>query len=83
VNRSEYRTIVETLRSPNRALWWVAGSALVLLALVLCLPGLRALFLMAPLHASDIAICVLAGMLSIAWLEFVKVLSKAEPKAYT
>jgi Ca2+-transporting ATPase len=83
LNRSEHRTIVETLRSPNRALWWVTGSALVLLALVLCLPRLRGLFLMAPLHASDIAICVLAGVLSTAWLEIVKVLTKAEPKVHS
>ena len=80
VNRSAYRTIVETLRSPNRALWWVAGSALVLLAIVLYVPGLRALFRMAPLHVLDIAICVLAGVLSVAWLEIVKLLRKAEPK---
>jgi len=82
-NRSEHRTIVETLRSPNRALWWVVGSALILLALVLYLPGLRILFLMDPLHASDIAICVLAGVLSIAWFEAVKVFSKAKPTVET
>ncbi len=75
-NRSWHRTITDTLRSPNRALWWVASSALVLLTFVLSVPGLRELFRMAPLHAPDIAISVVAGLLSIVWFEAVKVLAR-------
>jgi Ca2+-transporting ATPase len=77
-NRSWHHTIVETLRSPNRALWWVAGGAIVLLAGVLYIPGLRALFRMATLHGMDIALCLVAGLLSIVWFEAVKIINKAK-----
>lgn len=72
-NRSWRRTVVGTLQSPNRALWWVTSSALALLALVLYVPALRELFRLSTLHAGDIAICLLAGLLSIAWFEAVKI----------
>lgn len=75
-NRSWHRTVVGTLRSPNRALWWVTGSALALLLLVLYLPASRELFRMSALHVPDIAMCLLAGLLSIAWFEIVKMLSR-------
>jgi Ca2+-transporting ATPase len=76
-NRSWHHTILETLRSPNRALWWVAGSAVVLLAAVLYIPAVRMLFRMAVLHGMDIALCLLAGLLSIAWFEAVKILNRS------
>ena len=34
-NRSWTRTILTTLRTPNRALWWVLGGATLFLTLVL------------------------------------------------
>jgi len=77
-NRSWHHTIVETLRSPNRALWWVAGGAIVLLAGVLYIPALRALFRLAALHGMDITMCLLAGLLSIVWFEAVKIINKAK-----
>jgi Ca2+-transporting ATPase len=77
-NRSWHHTILETLRSPNRALWWVAGSAVVLLAAVLYIPAVRMLFRMAVLHGMDITLCLLAGLLSIAWFEVVKILNRGQ-----
>jgi Ca2+-transporting ATPase len=77
-NRSWHHTIVETLRLPNRALWWVAGSAVVLLAAVLYIPALRALFRMAALRGMDITMCLLAGLLSIVWFEAVKAVKTAK-----
>ncbi len=77
-NRSWHRTIVDMMGSPNRSLWWVAGAALGLLALALYLPGFRSLFRLSPLDAIDIAVCVVAGLLSVAWFEVVKVLSRAQ-----
>ena len=44
VNRSWSRSVISTLRSPNSALWWVVGAAIVFLALVLYLPYLREVF---------------------------------------
>jgi Ca2+-transporting ATPase len=76
-NRSWDQTILETLRVPNRALWWVLATGLVLLALVLYIPALRDLFQMAAQHPIDIGIAVLAGLSSIVWFEVIKVLSRS------
>lgn len=57
-NRSRTRTVIETLRSPNAALWWVTIGALVFLGLVIYTPFLRELFQFSTLHVLDILICV-------------------------
>ena len=41
-NRSWSRNTLAILRTPNPAMWWVIGSALVFLALVLYVPFLQA-----------------------------------------
>jgi len=75
-NRSWSRTIFETLSTPNRALWWVVGGALVFLAAVLYIPFLRELFGFAYLHFLDIAICFMAGITSILWFEGLKMINR-------
>ena len=72
VNRSWSRTVLATLRSPNTALWWVTGGAVVFLGLVLYVPFLRDLFRFSVLHPFDIFICVAAGVMSIVWFEVLK-----------
>ena len=71
-NRSWSLSIFAILRKPNPAMWWVAGSALVFLALVLYVPFLKALFHFSTLHPNDIALCVGAGAASLAWCETLK-----------
>ncbi len=71
-NRSWTRTIWETLRSPNTALWWVLGGAFGFLALVLFVPFLRDLFRFSKLHPTDLFICLAGGILSIIWFEILK-----------
>ena len=71
-NRSRTRTILQTLRTPNWALWWVLGGATVFLTLVLSVPFLRGLFKFAALHPVDIAICLAAGIFSILFAELFK-----------
>ncbi len=71
-NRSRTRTILATLRQPNRALWLVVGGAAVFLVLVLSIPRLRQAFHFAPLHLNDIAICLLAAACSIMAFELAK-----------
>jgi Ca2+-transporting ATPase len=44
VNRSWHRSLFETLRAPNQALWWVTGAGGAFLALTLYVPLLRELF---------------------------------------
>jgi P-type Ca2+ transporter type 2C len=72
LNRSWSRTILSTLRSKNVALWWVTGSALVFLGLVLYVPFLRNLFGFGILSAIDVGICFGAALLSIFWFEIYK-----------
>jgi Ca2+-transporting ATPase len=79
-NRSWTRTTAETLRTPNRALWWVTGGALVFLALALYVRPLRALFRMEILHADDVAICVGAALVSVAWFEVLKLVTSTRSR---
>ena len=76
-NRSGSHTIVAILRSPNAALWWVVGGALVFLGLVLYIPALRGLFRFATLHPADLLLAVAAGVASILWFEGLKILPRA------
>jgi len=71
-NRSWSRTILNTLRSHNPALWWVLGGAAVFLGAVLYIPALRSLFHLSTLHFIDLVICLSAGIISIAWFEGLK-----------
>jgi len=71
-NRSWTRTMMDTLRSPNPALWWVIGGALAFLGLVLYVPFLQKLFYFDRLDALDVVICLTAGIVSIAWFEVLK-----------
>ena len=72
VNRSWSRTVLATLRSPNTALWWVTGGAVLFLGLALYVPFLRQLFRFSVLHPTDILICVTAGVVSVLWFEVMK-----------
>jgi P-type Ca2+ transporter type 2C len=71
-NRSWSRTIFQTLRSPNPALWWVFGGAALFLGAVLYVPFLRDLFRLSTLHLIDLIICFSAGVFSILWFEGLK-----------
>jgi Ca2+-transporting ATPase len=81
-NRSRTRTILEMLRTPNQALWWVLGGATLFLTVVLTVPALRDLFRFAPLHVPDLAICLTAGVLSILAFELAKRFRR-EPRHYS
>lgn len=73
VNRSWQHTIMTTLHSRNRALWWVIGGAFGFLVLALTLPFMREVFHFAPITPSQFALCILAGMGSVMWFEWFKV----------
>ena len=75
-NRSWTRTIVETLRAPNAALWWVIGGAVFALILTLSVPFMRALFHFVPLHLNDVLLCLAAGIGSIFWFELLKLIRR-------
>lgn len=71
-NRSKTLSIFQSLRIPNKALWWITGGALFFLALVLTVPALRDVFQFAPLHRWEMALLSLAGLTSILLAESVK-----------
>jgi len=73
-NRSWTRPIVATLRTPNRALWWVVIGAAALLVFVIYLPFLQILFRFSALHLPDIAVCLAGGIASLLWFEGWKLL---------
>jgi Ca2+-transporting ATPase len=75
-NRSWSRTIVSMFKEPNKALWWVVAGAAAFLALALYVPHLRDLFHFSTLHATDLVLCLIAGLASVLWFEAVKVLRK-------
>ena len=75
-NRSWSRSLLTRGESPNYALLWVIGGGTVFLALALYLPVLRNLFRFSFLHANDIALCLGAGIVSIAWFEGLKFLGR-------
>jgi Ca2+-transporting ATPase len=79
-NRSWSRTIVQTLHTPNKALWWVVGGATLFLGLVLYVPFLRDLFKFEYLHPVDIVFCFVAGLFSIAWFEALKFFTTRKPQ---
>jgi Ca2+-transporting ATPase len=80
-NRSWSRTIIGTLGSPNSALWWVLGGALLFLGMALYVPYLRDLFHFSILHFDDIAISVAAGTISILWFEGFKIMNRRRKDA--
>jgi len=71
-NRSWERTILASLRMPNRSLWLITGTAALCLVLVLEVPVLRELFHFAPLDRGALLLAVGAGLASIAWFELFK-----------
>ncbi len=75
-NRSWSRTILETMSTPNPAIWWVVGGALAFLALALYVPFITELFGFAQLHLIDIAICFMAGIASVLWFEGLKIIDR-------
>ena len=74
-NRSRTQLIVQTLRRPNSALWWVIGATLAGVMLVLYVPDLRSLFRFAPLHGTDVLVCAIAAAAAMVWFELSKLYS--------
>ncbi len=72
INRTWTRTVLESLRVPNAAVWWIIAGALVLLGLVLYVPLLRRVFQFTVLHPIDLLIALLAGIVSLLWFEGIK-----------
>ncbi|NTV02030.1 MAG: cation-translocating P-type ATPase [Chlorobiaceae bacterium] len=75
-NRSWSRTIIATLRLPNKALMPVAAGAILFLGIVLYVPVFGTLFRFSPLNHLELLVCVAAGIGSVLWFEGVKCIGK-------
>ncbi len=75
-NRSWTSSLGKIIRSPNKALWWVTGSAVIFLGLVLSVPFLREIFRFSIIHPIDVVICISAGIFSVVWFELFKAFSR-------
>ncbi len=71
-NRSHTRSLLASLRTPNRVVWLVAGTALGMLVLVVYLPLLAELFRFRPLSAAELGASIAIGALSVLWFELLK-----------
>lgn len=75
-NRSWSLPISQSIRTPNSALWWVMGGALLFLGLVLFFPPMRELFQFTTVHPTDLVLSILLGFVSILWFEGLKTIKK-------
>jgi P-type Ca2+ transporter type 2C len=69
VNRSADRPVVESLRQPNAALWWITAGALAALGIAIYVPMIAAVFRFGPLDAREVGVALLAGVTGVAWYE--------------
>ena len=78
-NRSWTRSVLTMWRSPNPAVRWIVLGAAGFLGVVLYVPSIQVLFRFSRLHASDVALCITAGMFSIVWFEVLKIAGRPRP----
>jgi Ca2+-transporting ATPase len=72
VNRSFGGSVISAFRRPNPAFAMVLVTVVIALGLTLIWPFAKDLFRFGPLHADDLAITVVAGLLVLLVLEAVK-----------
>jgi P-type Ca2+ transporter type 2C len=72
VNRSFSASLVRAFLRPNKSLWILSGTVLAVLAISLFWPPASALFRFGTLHGDDLAMCMVAGFLSLLLLEAIK-----------
>ncbi|MGE5345028.1 MAG: cation-translocating P-type ATPase [Acidithiobacillales bacterium] len=72
LSRAGTRSLLATLRAPNRPQAWVTGGALLFLSLALGVPPLRRLFKFEALHAHDLLLALGAVVLSLAAANLVR-----------
>ncbi|MFA5108501.1 MAG: cation-translocating P-type ATPase [Candidatus Micrarchaeia archaeon] len=75
-SRSQTQTIFETLSSENKALWIVTVCAVFFLAMLIYVPFLQGLFEFNALDMPQIAICLVATMVSMSLFEVEKIVRK-------
>ncbi len=81
-NCSWTESVVATIQRPNRAFWVVTMGAVLFLTAVLSVPFLTELFRFGPVTAGQLAVAVVAGVVSVLWFEgakLIRVSAEAHP----
>jgi P-type Ca2+ transporter type 2C len=76
-NRSWTYGIFKILATPNKAVSWIVGGAIIFLILILNVPFLLNLFQFEKIGFVEFMICAVAGLFSITWFEIYKKVKKA------
>ena len=76
-NRSWTSGILKILSTPNRAVTWIVGGAIIFLILILNVPFLLNLFQFEKISITEFMICAGAGLFSITWFEIYKQVKRA------
>jgi Ca2+-transporting ATPase len=75
-NRSWTSGLFAILRTPNKAVSWIIGGAVIFLIMILNIPFLLNLFQFEKIGYLELLICTLAGFSSIIWFEIYKNMRK-------
>ncbi|MEG0518475.1 MAG: cation-translocating P-type ATPase [Bacteroidales bacterium] len=75
-NRSWHESIFTILRTSNPTVKWVAGGAILFIALILNIPFLLRLFQFSPVSILEVIISALIGMSTMIWFELYKYYKK-------
>jgi Ca2+-transporting ATPase len=76
-NRSWTSGIIKILSTPNKAVMWIIGGAVIFMILILQIPFLLDLFQFEKIGYLELIVCTVAGFLSITWFEIYKKIKKA------
>jgi Ca2+-transporting ATPase len=76
-NRSWTYGIFKILATPNKAVNWIVGGAIIFLILILNVPFLLDLFQFEKIGYLEFLVCAVAGLFSITWFEIYKQVKKA------
>jgi Ca2+-transporting ATPase len=76
-NRSWTYGFFTILSTPNKAVTWIVGGAVIFLILTLNIPFLLDLFQFEKIGYLEFLVCTVAGLLSITWFEVYKKVKKA------
>ncbi len=76
-NRSWTSGIFKILITPNKAVSWIVGGAIIFMILILNIPFLLNLFQFEKIGFLELMVCTTAGFFSITWFEIYKYMKKA------
>jgi Ca2+-transporting ATPase len=82
VNRSFYYSVFTSLRNKNNMMVLINGITILLLVLILNVAPISNFFMVVPLNAFEIGICLLIAMISVLWIEIWKWIIRRNKTAF-